>query len=654
MICDWWHQLKSRFKLKHGAILITSGTVLLILTLRCLGGLQSFEWMILDSWFRLRPLESPDTRITIVTIDESDISKIQQWPFPDSVLAQAIANIKQQQPRVMGLDIYRDLPVEPGHQDLQKVLAATPNLIGIKKVVGNIAGLGVAPPPILAEKGRVAAADLVMDRDGKLRRNLLSLKDRDGQTILALGTKLALLYLEQEHIFPEVIASPPQKLRLGQGTFMPLRANDGGYLNLKLGGYQILGNFRRSAAGFATISFSQVLAGEIPPHLVRDRLILIGLKAESFQDRFYIPYSTSMGNTLAGVEVHADLASQIIATALGERKVFRFWSESAEWLWIIWWSGIGTVLAWLLSTPKSICLGIASASAGLIIGNYVLFLASYWVILVSPLLALVGAAVGNSGYMLWTDLQHSHRQLAHYAQTLEDKVVARTEDLQREISDRRLAQTQLKASLAEKELLLKEVYHRVKNNLQVISSLFSLQSQYIREPQVLSILAESQNRVQSMALVHQQLYQSEQLNCIDFARYLECLIDRLFACYQINRQRIGLDLQIDDVCLNLDTAILCGLITNELISNCLKYAFPASRTGAIMVQFGIRSPETLQLSIRDNGIGLPPGFNLQQTNTLGLRLVRALTRQLKGKLEINSDGGVQSKIVFPQSNMSSR
>ena len=658
MILNRAQNLKSRLKKGCSTVFLTLCIVMPILILHLIGSWEMFECMMYDYWFQMRPLETLDNRIAIVTIDESDISNIKKWPFPDVLLAKAIANIEAAQPRAIGLDIYRDLPVEPGYQDLIKVFTENPHIIGVKKVVQSTAGLGVAPPPILSQQRQVAATDLVIDSDGKLRRNLLSLKDRDEQTVLALGTKLALLYLEREGISPQTTNVQSQQLHLGKGVFKPLRPNNGGYVDLDLGGYQMLANFRRSESGFSTISFSRVLAGEIEPSLISDRIVLIGLKAESLQDRFYTPYSTSIGTTLAGVEIHADLASQIVATALDGRRMFRFWSETTEWLWLIFWSAIGAILAWLLPSPKWIFGGFLVASSILVISTYLLFLNCYWVIFVSPMLALISSVIGNTYYRLWSNLKFSYGQLTNYAQTLENRVAARTEDLQQKIKERRLVQAQLQTSLAEKEVLLKEVYHRVKNNLQVGSSLFSLQSQYTTDTQVLSILTESQNRLQSMALVHQQLYQSEQLSYVDFAGYLEKLVDRLFSCYQISRQRIDLDLRVDRVCLNLDTAIICGLIANELISNSLKHAFPSSRQGLIEVQLSNQDGESLKLIIRDNGIGFPSDFDIQQTNSLGLRLVRILTRQLKGRLEIldapTIESGIGWQIIFPQSILTSK
>lgn len=219
-----------------------------------------------------------------------------------------------------------------------------------------------------------------------------------------------------------------------------------------------------------------------------------------------------------------------------------------------------------------------------------------------------------------------------------------------DITERKLAEAQLKASLQEKELLLKEVHHRVKNNLQIISSLFSLQSQYIDNPEVLSLLMESKNRIRAMALIHEKLYQSWTFAKIDFTSYIQTLTRNLFASYNISSNRISLGLEVSDVSLTLDDAIPCGLLINELVSNALKHAFPNQQSGEISLQLSLNSDENCVLTVKDNGVGLPQDFSLEQTNSLGMLLVKALSLQLRGHLEIQNNNGAVFKVTFPQPN----
>lgn len=221
--------------------------------------------------------------------------------------------------------------------------------------------------------------------------------------------------------------------------------------------------------------------------------------------------------------------------------------------------------------------------------------------------------------------------------------------LQGELLERQAAEARIQANLNEKELLLKEIHHRVKNNLQVISSIFSLQSRYVEDPNVILVLKESRNRIRSMALIHERLYQSSNLAQIDFSDYIKNLTHELFASYNISRRQIQTQLCISNIVLNLDTAIPCGLLINELISNALKHGFPNRRTGQIQIEFTTIMGEDLSLMVKDNGIGLPPNFDIHATNSLGMRLIEALTRQLEGQLEIVNEAGACFHITFPKS-----
>jgi PAS domain S-box-containing protein len=219
-----------------------------------------------------------------------------------------------------------------------------------------------------------------------------------------------------------------------------------------------------------------------------------------------------------------------------------------------------------------------------------------------------------------------------------------------DISDRKLAEAQIQASLQEKEVLLKEIHHRVKNNMQVISSLLELQSQYIDDPQTITLFQESQHRIRSMALIHEQLYHSLLLERIDFAKYIKDLAMNLFQVFGNQGNAIALKLNVAAISLNIETAIPCGLIINELVSNSLKYAFPNGKQGEIRIIFEQINAQQFHLSVSDNGVGLPPNFNLETTETLGVRLVRMLTRQLKGVLEVDREQGTRLKITFSELN----
>jgi two-component sensor histidine kinase len=214
---------------------------------------------------------------------------------------------------------------------------------------------------------------------------------------------------------------------------------------------------------------------------------------------------------------------------------------------------------------------------------------------------------------------------------------------------------QIKESLREKEVLLKEIHHRVKNNLQVISSLINIQSQYTKSRKAIEMFNETQNRIRSMALIHEQLYQSNNMAMISFSEYVQNLLTNLFYSYDINPDAIKLKVNVNNIFLNIDTAIPCGLIINELVSNSMKHAFPRGKKGEIRVEMlagngveGKSAHPCFTLIISDNGCSLPKDLDLRNTNSLGLQLVLDLVEQLGGIIEVDRDAGTSFKIKFEE------
>ncbi len=205
---------------------------------------------------------------------------------------------------------------------------------------------------------------------------------------------------------------------------------------------------------------------------------------------------------------------------------------------------------------------------------------------------------------------------------------------------------ELKNSLRDKEVLLREIHHRVKNNMQIISSLLNLQIKYEDLDETVGVLKESQGRVKSMAIIHEKLYELSSLDNINFKEYLEKLIYDIFYSYGIRNGSIKSSLIIKDVYLNIDTAIPLGLIINELVTNSVKYAFPEEK-GEIKVKFE-SNQDQMELTIADDGIGIPEDIDFENSKTLGLQLVETLTNQLEGKLELNIHHGTEFKIIFKE------
>lgn len=213
----------------------------------------------------------------------------------------------------------------------------------------------------------------------------------------------------------------------------------------------------------------------------------------------------------------------------------------------------------------------------------------------------------------------------------------------RDITERKRIEAQ---ALDAKEMYLREVHHRVKNNLQVISSLLFLQSTYTTDARILEILKESQSRVASIALIHEKFYRSPGLERIDFAEYVEDLVSELLRTYDIRGELLTVRTNIEGVSLDIDTAIPCGLIINELVTNVFKHAFPPGVPGEIDIELSSTGPKRFALAVRDNGAGLPKDFDWRTSQSLGLKLVTDLTRQLEGVMEVDTKCGTAFRITF--------
>jgi PAS domain S-box-containing protein len=217
-----------------------------------------------------------------------------------------------------------------------------------------------------------------------------------------------------------------------------------------------------------------------------------------------------------------------------------------------------------------------------------------------------------------------------------------------DITERQIAHEKLRTALNEKEVLLKEVYHRVKNNLQVVSSLINLQAKNVQNQVTADLLKQSADRIKSMALLHEKLYQSKDLAKIDFNAYIHSLVDHLLFGSGNDVSKIKVNMAVENVYLDVDTSIPCGLIINELLSNALKHAFPDNRTGKIDIDFKMEQDE-YNLVITDDGIGFPPGLDFKKTKSLGLQLVVTLTNQLLGEISLAQTQGSTFSIRFKSS-----
>ncbi|MEG4817196.1 CHASE2 domain-containing protein [Microcoleus sp. K5-D4] len=403
-------------------VLITASAVAsTVIVMRWFGFFQVWEWAAFDQFVRWRPAEQIDSRIVIVEIKEADLQKY-GYPISDAVLAQLLQKLHAGKPRAIGLDVYRDLPTQPGNAELLKTFKTIPNLIGIE-LMPDETRFGVRPPPVLDQLDRIGFNNVVIDADSKVRRTLLYAWPGDGKTHKSFALRLALLYLQTEGISPQRARVNPKYLQLGKGVFRPFQPNDGAYVRSDSRGYQILTNLRGPRGSFRTASMSDVLSGKVPADFVRSRVVLIGSNAPSLKDFYQNAYSSGWfgpPQQIPGVELQAHFLSQILSAALDGRGAINVWPEAAELLWILLWSWAGAKVSWNLRSLGRSAYCLSSICLGLSATLYLVFLAGWWLPLIPPILSLVGSGAAVVGYL--AHLQEELKRSKEFLQSLIDTI----------------------------------------------------------------------------------------------------------------------------------------------------------------------------------------------------------------------------------------
>jgi CHASE2 domain-containing sensor protein/two-component sensor histidine kinase len=376
-----------------------------IVVARLTGMLQFLEWAALDTNLRLRPAEPIDERIVIVGIQESDIRKTQTYPIPDRTVAEVLNRLQTYQPAVIGLDIFRDLPVNPGHEQLVRALQAE-NVIAIDKVLPDQSGYTVDPPKSVTPE-QLGFADLLFDADGKLRRSLLGTLTPQEDFRFSLAIRLAEAYLKPRELPLDNGIHDPEAMRFGDTELPRLHPNSGGYVGTEAGGNQMLINFRSAISPFRILSLQDLERG-VNPDWVRGRIVLIGYTAPSVKD---VVNSTAIASNHAaliyGVEAQAHMVSQIVSAVLDGRPLLQTWWDGVEYVWIIAWGVVGIAVGRLIRSPWQSFLGLTVASGSLITVSYGLLLLGWWVPLVPALLVLLLNGAGLAAFYRYDEMLRS-------------------------------------------------------------------------------------------------------------------------------------------------------------------------------------------------------------------------------------------------------
>ena len=382
------------------ALLVGITVFSVILGLRNTGSFAEAEFAAYDWAVRLRSSNSkPSDRVVLVTVTESDIQNQGRWPLPDAIIARVLKLIGQYEPRAIGLDIYRDIPTPPGREQLNEVLRGDSRIITVMKFGGGTQA-GVPPPPVLANTDRYSFNDVIVDPGGIVRRGLLFLDD--GNTVFySFALRLALEYLVAEGVVPQPDPVNPEFIRIGEATIPPFEADDGSYVDADAAGYQFLLDYREKPHSFRSYSITSLLSGEVQPGDLKDKIVVIGVTAESVKDLFYTPHSRALrqGQEIPGIELHAGIISQLLRFGLDGDAPLKVISDNTEAFLIFLLSIFGSLVGLRIRSSWRFTLIAVGSLAILTSTSYILFLSALWAPLVAPAIAWITSVALVTAYM---------------------------------------------------------------------------------------------------------------------------------------------------------------------------------------------------------------------------------------------------------------
>ena len=390
-LARWREKLGTPTAISLGLGLVAS---ILVIGLRSAGVLQFVELATYDVYLRMKERHTvPEPRVVLVQAFEADIQKLAEWPLSDRNMTAVLKKLLSYEPRVIGVDLYRDIAVPPGHEDLVRLLKSDKRIVFIEKF-GKDSSKRVAGPPALRGTDQIGFADITVDQDGVVRRGLLFLDDGKNVAV-SLSLRLALAYLAEKGITPQPDSADPAYMRLGSVTFRPFEPNDGAYVRADAQGYQYLLDYRGGANRFKTYSVTDVLEGRVDPRLIKDNVVIVGVNAESVKDEFLTPFDrfTRHGQTTAGIAVHGYEVSQLLGAALDGETPIRFLPDRYERIWILLW-GLAAALVGRVARSTMRFTLFTAGGLLLLVGATLLAFFDHWWLPVAPVAIAWVASAG--------------------------------------------------------------------------------------------------------------------------------------------------------------------------------------------------------------------------------------------------------------------
>lgn len=623
---NFWNAVRTELAIWRAGILPGTLVIGLIVATRLMGGLQRLEWTALDQVLRLRPPESTDERIVVVGINEDDIRRIGTYPIPDQDIAALLKRLQTYQPAVIGLDIFRDLPVEPGHGELVQTLREMKNLVAIEKVLPDRSGLTVNPPPSLPAE-QVGFADTLFDADGALRRSLLGTSDPQNRYHLALPVQLAAQYLTTQKVSFGNGRRNPQAMRFGDVELPRLQPNTGGYVNLDAGGYQVLLNVRSGPKPFRIISLHDLQSGKVAPATLRNRIILIGVTSPSVKDTVTSGAIDSQSAALIyGIEIQAHAVSQIISAVLDQRPLLQAWSDGWEYIWIIAWGIVGIGLGRLLKAPLKILLGLGVALFSLGGICYGAIILGWWLPLAPAALVLLlnGAGLAAASFYwqeqdLRTRLKERQLIIDQTFNAIHNGPLQTLAWILQQEQDPSLSSQTLFAELRQLNRELRSIYESVQQEALSGEHVFYLSSNH---------------GVNLQAPLHESLYE-----------VFSHVVERDFPCFKTLKVKVVKFEPLDDRHLSEELKRGVCRFLEEALCNAGKHAIGLTRLEVSCLQ---EQGENV-VRVADNGVGLAAKGDTPISEGMGTQQARQLAKQIRGQFSrsFRSPQGTMCELRWP-------
>ncbi|MEH2078355.1 MAG: CHASE2 domain-containing protein [Nostoc sp.] len=607
--------------------------MIIVVIARLCGLLQNFELITLDTFLRLRPLEKTDDKVVIVGIDEKDIRSVKNYPISDRELAKLIKKIQKYKPIAIGLDIVRDLPVEPGHQELVQVFQNYKNIIGIEKILPPDP---IFAPPQLPPK-QIGFSDIVADKDSQYRRYLLLTPSPQNpnnpqQYKYSFGLQLAKAYLSVQNINIENGIIDESTIRFKTTEITPFSSNSGGYVNEDDSGLKILINFRNSSKPFNILSLNDIKNDNFNPNLLQDKIVLIGIVATSVPDLVNTSAiaTQQISGQIYGVEFHAHACSQIINAVMNGRPLLKVWSDEWEYLWIIVWGCYPIIIFWLTQSLWKNLLAVVVVTFALFGMGYLLILSGWWIPIGASLLTLTVNGLGLSGFAfaLYQNNQvfkikmNERQHTIEYAFTVIHNGPLQTlANVLRQMQAQDWSHDELKSQLEKLNYEIREIGEYLK--LETLS-------------QEESLRLGSGLKIDLKSPIHELFY-------VVYSSTLErCDLEYL----KNIKVKIRIFEPVDEMYLSVQNKQELCLFLEEALCNVGKHAKDVKRIEAI----GKKDNDSYTLRIQDNGSGL-----ISSLESKGTKQLKNIAKNLGGnfKRETLSPKGTVCEITWKLANTKS-